>query len=180
MNDQPKKFADHSVKGRWGYTYFVRRGDLIKIGHTALPQIRIPRLIRELGGPIEVLAIIPNELVTEGTAHAKFAHLRVERELFQIATDLLEFISDMKAAADRIPRRAPPPPKLKKARSPLYQLDCDLRGERDETRRMARGIRMAMEKDGAPAAYRARQDMILGVKPRIRVQAFSQTKGATP
>jgi len=35
-----KKFADHSMTA-WGYTYFVRRDDLIKIGHTGAPKQRM-------------------------------------------------------------------------------------------------------------------------------------------
>lgn len=169
-----KKFADHSRKGVWGYTYFVRRGDLIKIGHTAIPRLRFPALVRELGGRIEVLAVIPNELVTEGTAHARFAHLREERELFRIAPDLLEFIRDMKAAAERIPRTEPPKIKPKKPRGGmLYQLDCRLRNEADATKRMQIGLRMGMERAGATPALIARQEALIGRKPRIRVPAVT-------
>ena len=172
-----KKFADHSRKGVWGYTYFVRCRDRIKIGHTALPHLRFPALVRELGGRIEVLAVIQNELVTEGTAHARFGHLRVEGELFQIAPDLLEFISDMKAAADRIPKREPARPRPKNVNGPLYQqLDSAQRRERDPARKMALCIRMAMEVNGVPDKYKTQQDAILARKPRVRVRAVSQTK----
>lgn len=169
-----KKFADHSRKGVWGYTYFVRCGDLIKIGHTAIPKLRFPALVRELGGRIEVLAVIPNELVTEGTAHARFAHLREERELFRIAPDLLEFIRDMKAASERTPRAEPPKIRPKKPKGGIhYQLDCQLRRADDATKRMQIALRMGMERAGATPDAIRRQDALMGRKPRIRVQAVT-------
>lgn len=49
-----------------------------------------------------------------------------------------------------------------------YQLDSAQRNERDPTRKLALCIRMAQEREGVPAAYKARQDLIL--RPRVRVQ----------
>ena len=101
------KIADHSCVG-WGYTYFVRRGDLIKIGHSAVPKDRMTALQCNFPEPLEVLAIVSNTFIDEPTAHKKFDHLRVRGEWFRAAPDLLEFITQVKAEADRAPTRPYP------------------------------------------------------------------------
>lgn len=53
-----------------------------------------------------------------------------------------------------------------------YQLDCALRRERDETRRMQLALRMGMEREGSTPAFKARQDAIL--RPRYRVAAKTE------
>jgi hypothetical protein len=50
-----------------------------------------------------------------------------------------------------------------------HTIDCALRRERDETRRMQLALRMGMEREGSTPAFKARQDAIL--KPRVRVAA---------
>lgn len=52
-----------------------------------------------------------------------------------------------------------------------YTLDCQLRNEADATKRLQLGLRMGMEREGAEPAAKARQDAIMGRKPRIRVRA---------
>lgn len=99
----PRKFADHSINDAWGYTYFARRGDLIKIGHSGAPKERM----QSLGKPLDVLAVIPNPIISEGAAHVKFAHLREKGEWFRIAPELLEFIEWAKLEAVKMPDRNP-------------------------------------------------------------------------
>lgn len=101
----PKKFADHSEKAAWGYTYFVRRGDAIKIGHSAIPKQRISQLQVAFPEPLEVLAIIPNTIVGEADAHAKFAHLRMSGEWFRAGPELLDFIQIAKVEAGLAPKQ---------------------------------------------------------------------------
>lgn len=102
----PKKFADHSINDTWGYTYFVRVGDLIKIGHSGAPKQRITSLGRDR----EILAVVPNTIISEGDAHKKFAHLREVGEKFRIAPDLLDFIEEVKVLGAAVPRVSEPPP----------------------------------------------------------------------
>lgn len=92
----------------WGYTYFVRRGDAIKIGHSAIPKQRINTLQVAFPEPLEVLAVIPNTIITEYAAHQKFAHLRMSGEWFRAAPDLIEFISKAKAEAKLAAKAHPP------------------------------------------------------------------------
>jgi hypothetical protein len=94
-----KKFADHSINNAWGYTYFTLRDGLIKIGHSGAPKSRLAKV----GG--EVLAVVPNEIVREGEAHQKFAHLREHKEWFRPEPDLLAFIKEVKERADQLPKR---------------------------------------------------------------------------
>lgn len=87
------KFPDYSVDDSiWGYTYFVRRGDLIKIGHSGAPKQRV----KALGKGIKVLAIVLNTVIGEGAAHRKFDHLRHEGEWFRADPELLEFIETIR------------------------------------------------------------------------------------
>lgn len=104
-----RKIADHSREG-WGYTYFVRRNSSIKIGHTAIPKTRFKTLQVGFPEPLEVLAVVPNTIVTEPVAHQKFAHLRVSGEWFQASPELLDFIEEVKAEAAGLPKRKPDPP----------------------------------------------------------------------
>lgn len=88
----------------WGYTYFVRRGDAIKVGHSAIPKQRISGLQVSFPEPLEVLAIIENTIISEAAAHAKFAHLRMTGEWFRAEPELIEFIEAMKVAPKPTPK----------------------------------------------------------------------------
>lgn len=92
----------------WGYTYFVQRGAAIKIGHSGFPKGRIMALQCAFPETLEVLAIIPNSIIDEPSAHRKFAHLRLRGEWFRPAPELLYFISQVKAEADKMPKRKIP------------------------------------------------------------------------
>ena len=105
---QNSKFADHSCVG-WGYTYFVGRGDLIKIGHSAVPRDRMTALQCGFPEPLEILAIIPNAIIDEPTAHKRFAHLRMSGEWFRAAPELMEFIAEIRAEAARPSKPIYPP-----------------------------------------------------------------------
>lgn len=54
----------------------------------------------------------------------------------------------------------------------FYHLDCAQRRAKDETKRMAFGLRMGMEREGSTPAFKARQDAIL--RPRYRVAAKTE------
>lgn len=92
----------------WGYTYFIRRSGAIKIGHSGFPKGRIMALQVAFPEPLEVLAVIPNSIIDEPTAHHKFVHLRMRGEWFRAAPELLYFISQVKAEADKMPKRKIP------------------------------------------------------------------------
>ena len=97
----PRKRPDHSVrKTTWGYTYFVQRGNAIKIGHSAIPKQRISGLQVSFAERLDILAIVPNTIVDEATAHEKFAHLRLSGEWFRAEPELIEFILDVKIRAE--------------------------------------------------------------------------------
>jgi hypothetical protein len=77
-----------------GWVYFIRKGDLIKIGWTSHRQ----RRFRELQ-PDHVLATTPGTVYDERRCHAAFAHLREHGEWFRPEPDLLAFIDGIPAAA---------------------------------------------------------------------------------
>lgn len=101
-----QKFAKTIPLG-WGYTYFVRSGDAIKIGHTAVPKSRMGSLQSATPEALDILAMIPNSIVGEWEAHEKFKHLRLRGEWFRAAPELLEFIEVVKAEAAGLPKRGP-------------------------------------------------------------------------
>ncbi len=110
-----KPIADHSVDpGTWGHTYFVQRGERIKIGHSAVPKQRLSHL-----GPVAILAVVPNTIISEGDAHKRFAHLRIEKEWFRVAPDLLEFIEQVKEQVKRESAGRP------KAKTPEINLEFE-------------------------------------------------------
>lgn len=94
--------------GPRGFTYFVRRADAIKIGHSGIPKQRISTLQVSFPEAIEVLAIVPNARVSEAAAHAKFAHLRLSGEWFRAEPELLDFIKSIKGPDEFKPKRPDP------------------------------------------------------------------------
>lgn len=67
--------------------YYIRRGDLIKIGTTADPARRFAALL-----PDEILAFEPGGRNEETYRHRQFIHLRGRGENFRQAPELLEHI----------------------------------------------------------------------------------------
>jgi hypothetical protein len=65
--------------------YYIRRGDLIKIGTTTEPAIRFRALL-----PDEILAFEPGGDELETARHLQFGHLWHRGEYFRIAPELLE------------------------------------------------------------------------------------------
>jgi len=79
-----------------GFTYFVRDGDVIKIGYSAHPARRINTLQSGIARPLEVLAVVGMEIADEFSLHQQFAHLRVRGEWFRAEPELIEFIESIK------------------------------------------------------------------------------------
>lgn len=77
-----------------GWVYFIRVGDLVKIGYSRNPTQRFYAL-----QPSEVLHLEPGTMTDERRCHLAFAHLRVEGELFRPEPDLLAFIDDLRRKA---------------------------------------------------------------------------------
>lgn len=65
--------------------YYIRRGDLIKIGTTTDPARRFTALM-----PDEILAFEPGDDELETARHRQFGHLWHRAEYFRIAPELLE------------------------------------------------------------------------------------------
>jgi hypothetical protein len=71
--------------------YYIRRGDLIKIGTTADPVMRFGDLM-----PDEILAFEPGDAEQETLRHRQFDHLRCHGEHFRSAPELLEHIRQIR------------------------------------------------------------------------------------
>ncbi len=74
-----------SVADSCSVVYYVRRGDVIKIGTTTEPAIRFRTLM-----PDEILAVEPGGEDLETARHRQFDHLRRRGEYFRVAPELLE------------------------------------------------------------------------------------------
>lgn len=77
-----------------GWVYFVRIGDLVKIGYTTNPKQRMTVL-----QPSDVMHLEPGTMQDERRCHLAFDHLRVEGEMFRPDPDLLAFIADLQGKA---------------------------------------------------------------------------------
>lgn len=73
--------------------YYVRVGDLIKIGVTTNMKARMPQLM-----PDEILATEPGGPEIERERQAQFAHLKVRGERFKSEADLLDHIAKIREA----------------------------------------------------------------------------------
>jgi hypothetical protein len=71
--------------------YYIRRGDLIKIGTTTEPAKRFTALL-----PDEILAFEPGVLTSELLRHRQFDHLRYRGEYFRSAPELTEHIRQLR------------------------------------------------------------------------------------
>lgn len=65
--------------------YYIRRGNLIKIGTTTEPATRFRALM-----PDEILAFEPGSVAGEYLRHRQFGHLRCRGEYFRSAPEILE------------------------------------------------------------------------------------------
>lgn len=115
-----------------GFTYFVRDGDVIKIGSSAQPKRRIYALQTGIARPLEVLAVVDMDIADEFTTHEQFAHLRVRGEWFRAEADLLQFIETIKThrvpVDDAYPE--PEPVRSKPEPTPMAKRLTALRKER--------------------------------------------------
>ncbi len=92
-----------------GFTYFVRDGDMIKIGSSMRPEDRISGLQTASARALEVLAIVSMEVADEFETHQLFAHLRVRGEWFRAESELLSYISTLKTEPAKPRHQARPP-----------------------------------------------------------------------
>jgi len=77
-----------------GYVYFVRTGDLIKIGYSTQPYQRL----RAYPPNAEVLGVFPGTKKLEADLHGRFRFaLRKGREWFRVADEILEYVNEMVA-----------------------------------------------------------------------------------
>lgn len=100
-----------------GRVYFITDGELIKIGYSGAPTVRLKGLQSDNGRELEIIRTVPGTFEDESRLHAQFAHIRVRGEWFQATPDLVEFA--------RTGVLAPPPPKYDLHE--ISQLQSDVR-----------------------------------------------------
>ena len=106
-DDLPRAIAP--VEKRWKHTgqpvvYYIRRGNLIKIGTTMRLRSRLTALM-----PDEVLALEPGDEITERQRHRQFAALRADPrgEYFFPGAALQEHVSRVRVAHGAPPADLP-------------------------------------------------------------------------
>lgn len=122
----------------FGFTYFIRDGDRVKIGFTIHPSKRQSCLQVGNYRELETIAVVPSYMAEEHETHERFAHLRERGEWFRAEPDLIEFIEDLKV------RAAPAMAQVGVLKEQLSALDSKLRLCRDEIKRSRIGIAMGM------------------------------------
>jgi Meiotically up-regulated gene 113 len=75
--------------------YFVRCGELIKIGTSTDVYGRVNSIRTMTPLPLELLAVAAGSRAEEADIHARFAHLRQHGEWFTAAPELLSFIAEV-------------------------------------------------------------------------------------
>jgi hypothetical protein len=90
-----------SEQDRPSFTYFLKSGDLVKIGRSLDPISRFNQYRTHNPNGLVFLAIVPEDRLSESDAHAMFAHLRRQGGWFEASPDLLEFAAALTAAAIR-------------------------------------------------------------------------------
>lgn len=85
------------------YIYFIRDNmtQLIKIGQSSKPNLRLANLKQETGHDLEILCTIAQPVPIEALLHFKFAHLWQHGEWFRAGDDLLELIEIYSGRADK-------------------------------------------------------------------------------
>ena len=87
--------------------YFVRCGDLVKIGTSNDVYQRMSSIRTMTPLPLELLAIGAGSRAEEADLHARFAHLRQHGEWFTAAPELLAFIAQIPSVAmEEVPGEA--------------------------------------------------------------------------
>ena len=77
-----------------GEVYFLRRGELVKIGFST----NVRRRIAALGGG-QLLATIPGTMRDEQAMHRRFARLREQGEWFRMGDDLNRYLLSIRQVA---------------------------------------------------------------------------------
>lgn len=125
----------------FGFTYFVRDEDRIKIGFTIHPTKRMSSLQTGNYRELETLLVAPSYMAEEIETHQRFAHLRERGEWFRAEPDLLAFIEDLRVKA------APAMAQVGVLQEQLSALDSKLRLSRDETKRGLIAMALAMVRE---------------------------------
>jgi hypothetical protein len=72
--------------------YFITDGDLIKIGFSAAPKVRIKDIKSPTGKPLSLIGSVTAHPYDERIIHKRFTHLRVTGEWFEPDDELRAFI----------------------------------------------------------------------------------------
>lgn len=90
--DMPEEDRQATLAEAASIVYYIRRGDLIKIGTTVDPRQRFSDLL-----PDEILAVEPGSFPDERRRHRQFHHLRCAGEHFRDSPELRDHIQRIRS-----------------------------------------------------------------------------------
>ena len=98
IREEPKPKPQSNWKFE-GYVYYIRVGDLVKIGHT----IDLDRRLATYPPGMEILKIREGNRALEHSEHIRFSeHLSDGREWFQANDRVLQLISEIQSSVDDV------------------------------------------------------------------------------
>lgn len=91
------------------YVYFIRQGDMVKIGRARNVSARLGNLQTAHHTELMLVGCILADEAKEVEIHNQFREHRVRGEWFRLDADLIRFIATLPAFEDREPTRTPSP-----------------------------------------------------------------------
>lgn len=78
------------------FVYFIRDGEMVKIGRSTAPVSRMLSLAGGNGRQLEMLGTMPGDHKREKALHRRFARHHIKGEWFHLAAPILEYMSEIK------------------------------------------------------------------------------------
>ena len=103
MKKRPETRVAKARRGQ-GFIYFLWCGDLLKVGFSKKPHIRVASLLTANGEPMRLFLAVPGEAADEGRIHKRLAFHRTRGEWFNATPAALDVIAmELEAAVKAVP-----------------------------------------------------------------------------
>lgn len=77
------------------HIYFLRGHGHVKVGTTRKPDKRITEIQVSSPVPLDVMLVVPGDVILERRIHRRFRHLRRHGEWFKAAPEFLSFVNEL-------------------------------------------------------------------------------------
>jgi len=127
-------------ESRFGWVYFIRAGDAIKIGHSTRLTARLKALQTGTHHSLVLLAKAPGAVQLEREYHDRFRRWHIQGEWFKASRPLLYEIDQINGTSPRFVIRPPRPDFSPEARAHLKVLRSMQRGNVDPVTSLRLGL----------------------------------------